>query len=151
TVTLGTNADDEVRFLDNEIAQPDPKRPPVFVDGWGRPIRWIRWAPGYVPNTGPRPPLPADSDFQRADPPGSAALTSNPATPLSSHPDPFDPRGVCRRGGLMQPPGPKPQFWDGTGQADSWGFKLMPLVFSAGPDGEYGLRGMRQLESTQFS
>jgi prepilin-type N-terminal cleavage/methylation domain-containing protein len=34
------------QFNQNEIGMVDGK--PVFVDGWGMPIMWLRWAPGFT-------------------------------------------------------------------------------------------------------
>jgi prepilin-type N-terminal cleavage/methylation domain-containing protein len=126
-LTIALGADEDVRLTDGELGDTDQDGIKEIIDGWGRPIRWIRWAPGYVPRLG------ADSDFQRDDPPGSAA-------PMAFQPDPFDPRGVCRPGGAMGTPPGMPA--SGT----AWGFKLMPLVFSAGPDGEYSISGLRAQE-----
>lgn len=34
------------QFRRDEIGMVDGKR--VFIDGWGMPIKWLRWAPGYT-------------------------------------------------------------------------------------------------------
>ena len=142
-VTLGMDSNDEVRFLDSEVDDTDQNGvPDVFVDAWGRPIEWIRWAPGYLPRLG------AATDFQRDDPPGSTA-------PLEGfQADPFDPRGVCRPGtptppngtlNLAPPPGmpsnygPPAHPSSPANAPPGYGFKLMPLVYSWGPDGESGI------------
>jgi prepilin-type N-terminal cleavage/methylation domain-containing protein len=132
TVMLGMNDNDEVRFLESEIGDKDQDGMPEFLDGWGRPIEFIRWAPGYVPRLG------ADTDVQRDDRPADAP-------PLGFQADGFDRRGLCRPGSsgpastqltsgapatLRPPPG---------NTTDYYGFKLMPLVYSLGPDGEAGL------------
>jgi len=71
-------------FRPEEInMNPDGDGWPCFVDGWGNPIGFLRWAPGA--STGPPnvPPNPAGwSDIQNT--------ASNPADPASHH-DPFDP------------------------------------------------------------
>lgn len=89
-VMLGDSTARE-QFADNEIGDTDGDDYPEFVDGWGRPIYFLRWAPGFV-----------DSDIQTND-------------PGADH-DPFDPRKV-----------------------DGGAFRLVPLVYSAGPDGQYGI------------
>ena len=89
-VMLGDSTARE-QFADNEIGDTDGDDYPEFVDGWGRPIYFLRWAPGF-----------SDSDIQSND-------------PGADH-DPFDPRKV-----------------------DAGAFRLVPLVYSAGPDREYGL------------
>ena len=35
------------QFGENEIADLDGDGWPVFVDGWGNPIMFLRWAPGF--------------------------------------------------------------------------------------------------------
>jgi len=75
-------------FRTDEFADVDGDSFPEFVDGWGRPIAFLRWAPGFAS------PLQA----------GMPASTTN-------H-DPLDPIGV-----------------DLTAPA------LVPLIYSAGPDG----------------
>ncbi|MBR4832866.1 MAG: type II secretion system protein [Thermoguttaceae bacterium] len=93
-----TNADPEARagFSDRDVADTDGNGLLEFVDGWGRPICWMRWAPG-LESSDRQPALPLD--------PANAELDA----------DPFDPLGVGN------------------------GWFLVPYVFSAGPDGEYGL------------
>ncbi|MEN6405424.1 MAG: prepilin-type N-terminal cleavage/methylation domain-containing protein [Thermoguttaceae bacterium] len=44
-VSMGSPAEME-QFHQQEIGAVDGK--PVFVDGWGNPIMWFRWAPGFV-------------------------------------------------------------------------------------------------------
>lgn len=94
-----TNADPESRagFSDRDVADTDGNGLLEFVDGWGRPICWMRWAPG-LESSDRQPVLPLD--------PANAELDA----------DPFDPLDV----------------------GDGW--FLVPYVFSAGPDGEYGLK-----------
>ena len=46
------------QFGEDEIADIDGDGWPVFVDGWGNPIMFLRWAPGF---------LPPDSDIQTGD------------------------------------------------------------------------------------
>lgn len=93
-----TNGDPDSRagFSDRDVADTDGNGLLEFVDGWGRPICWTRWAPG-LESSDRQPVLPLD--------PANAELDA----------DPFDPLGVGN------------------------GWFLVPYVFSAGPDGEYGL------------
>jgi hypothetical protein len=113
-VTMGPA--DEVggieQFRASEIGDVDGDGMPEFLDGWGRPISFLRWAPGFTraPDGAPL------SDLQSGDP--------------NKDPDPFDPRRLVRTA-----------------------FALYPLVFSAGPDGRYGLwngnRGEQQFHYAQ--
>ena len=40
------------QFSQNEIGTPDNDGWPVFIDGWGKPINFLRWAPGYSSGEG---------------------------------------------------------------------------------------------------
>jgi len=102
------------QFKPNEIGDKDGDGLLEFHDGWGNPVRFLRWAPGFISELQP-------------DPRGLNPL--NPMTrtfSLENH-DPFDP--------LRQfdiPP---------TETDYPRGFALVPLVYSAGPDGSYDIRG----------
>ena len=76
------------QFNSSEIGTIENK--PVFLDGWGKSIMWLRWAPGFT------------SPIQSCD-------------PVADH-DPFDTRKV-----------------------DATAFRLVPLIYSAGSDGEYDI------------
>lgn len=49
-------------FRDNEIGDIDGDRMPELLDGWGRPIRFLRWAPGFQLAGGPQDPEANKSD-----------------------------------------------------------------------------------------
>jgi hypothetical protein len=87
-----------------------------FHDGWGHPIRFVRWPAGFVPIQG------ADTDLQND---GRSDRTQNtlPANVDLDEliPDPFDPRNA---------------HFTETG---SYAFALFPLIYSAGPDGTYDI------------
>ncbi len=85
------------QFHENEIGDTDGDGLMEFLDAWGRPIFFLRWAPGFN-----------DSDVQPNVPPLA------PADAAKNEHDPFDPRRV------------DPNAW-----------RLVPLIYSAGPDGEY--------------
>ncbi|MGN1063926.1 MAG: hypothetical protein ACI4QC_00815, partial [Thermoguttaceae bacterium] len=118
------NADPEARaaFSEREVADTDNNGLFEFVDGWGNPIRWMRWAPGLV-----------DSDRQPACYAGAVTI-SNPNTNRVAREDadPFDPLEVIQRAydvdvtGDIAPP-------------EQPGWFLVPYVYSVGPDGEAGL------------
>jgi prepilin-type N-terminal cleavage/methylation domain-containing protein len=114
-VTIGCRA--RGQFSENEIANDPVDGFPYFVDGWGHPIRFLRWAPGFI-----------DSDIQAnvAAPSGSGyAINSSLAqtASLTDH-DPFDPMQVDTNNGA----GGGPSGW-----------RLVPLIYSAGRDGQYGI------------
>lgn len=87
------------QFAENEIGDTDGDGWPEFIDGWGRPIYFFRWAPGFIPLYN------ADTTLQSGD-------------GVRQH-DPFDTQGIDPQ---IQPNQPR-------------GFQLIPLIYSAGPDG----------------
>jgi len=90
-VSLGCPEEME-KFNQNEIGDVDGDGYPEFIDGWGRPIMFLRWAPGFS----------SYSPIQQADP--------------NQNHDPFDFRRVHQAA-----------------------YHLIPLIYSAGRDGKYGL------------
>jgi type II secretory pathway pseudopilin PulG len=104
-ITLATG-DGEARglFAENTIGDTDGDGASEFLDGWGNPIEFLRWAPGF------------DSLVQL----NTTALAA--MTPDESHAaiakdhDPFD------------------MF-----RMDASAFRLMPLIYSLGPDEESSL------------
>ncbi len=76
-VTLGARSEDDLPLRSREVGDTDRDGMLEFLDGWGQPIRWLRWAPGFqLPGVSPTPAT------------GAAAE------------DPFDPLKVSR---LIQP------------------------------------------------
>jgi prepilin-type N-terminal cleavage/methylation domain-containing protein len=69
-----TNPEALSQFGQNEIADIDNDGWPVFIDGWGNPIMFLRWAPGFLPFNN------CDTEVQTGD-------------PINDH-DPFDSRRI---------------------------------------------------------
>jgi hypothetical protein len=117
------------QFRQSEIGTVDGR--PCFVDGWGRPIMFLRWAPGYsgctdpdfVTATGTTYTGPSQiqsgvaQPYPRLNPDGTQAVDANgnPIIIQGDH-DPFDTRNI-----------------------DWYAFKMVPLIYSAGPDGQYDI------------
>lgn len=101
-------ADPEARaqFRDDEIGDADGDGFMEFHDAWGRPIMFIRWAPGFV----------TESDLMTGDP--------------ENDPDPMNPQ---RLGDLIQ----DNNKWHRPATAAT--FRLVPLIYSGGPDKIYGI------------
>lgn len=60
-VTMGLEEPDVMEnFSPDEIADPDGAGCKCFIDGWGNPIAFLRWAPGYVSPLQTSPPTAAD-------------------------------------------------------------------------------------------
>ena len=112
-LVLSATFDDEgsaLRYFNSdEIGDVDGDLMPEILDQWGNPIEFIRWAPGY------RSPIHEQD--------------------ATISPDPFDPFKVDPR---FTTPG---QYFDPSdGQTKPLvPFNLFPLVYSAGPDEEYGV------------
>lgn len=99
---LATIRDGETNGLDffpnSEIGDLDGDGMPEILDGWKRPIRFLRWAPGFTTAAG------APTNMQTGD-------------AVNQH-DPFDPLKLYPTN-----------------------FALFPLIYSAGPDGRWGVNG----------
>lgn len=91
------------QFHESEIGDIDGDGLPEFHDGWGRPIRFIRWPAGFYWD-----PV---NDFY-----GVSDLQFGPEDRPKYQPDPFDPQRVLVTQGS---------------------FAVYPLIYSAGPDGEF--------------
>jgi prepilin-type N-terminal cleavage/methylation domain-containing protein len=89
-IVMAGNPENRALFSQDEIANVDggvdpnyPNGLPCFVDGWGKPIAFLRWAPGFsapLPGQSPASGALGWSDIQIAD--------------RTGHHDPFDPRGI---------------------------------------------------------
>ena len=150
-IVMNTSPETRGVFLDRETADTNNNGIPEFIDGWGNPIRFIRWAPA-IPETNRQPTLAegirvkryrqlkrydqagrvlddSNSDYYADEVFYSEATGSFPASDydfftyfedyypglLDISADPFDPMGSMN------------------------GWLLTPLIYSAGPDREYGL------------
>jgi len=133
TVMLHTG-DGEARtlFSRQDIGDTDGDGAQEFLDGWGNPIRWVRWPAGFV----------GRSDLMLSDP--NNLLTGNPD---ADH-DPFDPfrrnsgNAIPTSNYSGYPANMRPYVQHLRGLAASSppatfniGYRLVPLVFSMGPDG----------------
>jgi prepilin-type N-terminal cleavage/methylation domain-containing protein len=72
----GFNPEAVETFRTDEIGDVDSDNAPEFLDGWGKPIRFVRWPTGFMSS-------PASDSFIQ---PRDAAI----------NPDPFDPQRVSR-------------------------------------------------------
>jgi prepilin-type N-terminal cleavage/methylation domain-containing protein len=121
-VMTGTTEEREM-FRQREIGDVDRDGRPEFLDGWGNPIAFLRWAPMFN-----------DSDIQREIAPQDNSEEMRQAMHNASiwkH-DAFDSRRVDiaddTASGFPNNPDDPPRGWH-----------LMPLVYSAGPDGIYDI------------
>ncbi len=114
-IITGGVADDTMagqQIAPADIGDVDGDGMPEFIDAWGMPIRFLRWAPGFVSDLQPNPP--------------DAAGKHDPFDPLKMQ-HPFDPSSAQPND--MQLTG----MISGTPNLNV-GIALYPLIYSAGPD-----------------
>ncbi len=76
-VTAGTDdSDDRDFFSESDIVDIDGDGLRVFVDAWGKPIQFLRWAPAFESELQPKPPVAA----YQFDPLGVLAKRRNTAS-----------------------------------------------------------------------
>ena len=99
------------QFSRDNIGDADQDGAPEFLDAWGNPIRFLRWAPGFVidPITGGR-----ISDLQ------NGLDWFDPQTPPNNY-DGLDPMRLDVSDASVFP-------------SPGWGYSLTPLIYSSGPD-----------------
>jgi len=108
-------------FHGSEIADVDGFL--VFVDAWGNPIQFLRWAPAF-----------SDSDLQQ-NVLKMAGFT--PQSNQSANEQWWKDRGTQLREQMELASKNHPDPMDE--RTDSIGWFLYPLIYSAGPDGKYGI------------
>ena len=109
-------------FHGSEIGDPDGEGLLKFLDAWGRPIRFLRWAPGFM-----------GSDRQPDVVSEIGSVTRYWAGPNASPPDPSFIAAFTRARQRMPDP------FDPEEVQQGW--FLYPLIYSAGPDGDHNLFG----------
>lgn len=106
TTGMGDDGNADVVFSPRDVGDFDKDGMPEFLDGWGKPIDFFRWAPGFY------------SDLQPSNTTGVPVDALRDHDAANRH-DPLDPLKL-----------------------DPLAFDLYPLIYSAGPDGAYGLMHM---------
>jgi prepilin-type N-terminal cleavage/methylation domain-containing protein len=102
-VALGNDEEGIENFSESEVGDVDNDGMKEFIDGWGRPIYFIRWAPQFA------------SEIQMPGAPFPLTTTYTTELAKNNH-DPFDPF-----------------------IAQTNAYALIPLIFSAGTDGDYNI------------
>jgi len=113
-------------FGETDVGDADGDGLPEFVDGWGNPIKWLRWAPGFndsdvQPNIMPPYRMEEGAAWEDAD------IVARGHEAAETDHDPFDTRRVDMSPDATDPDEP-PRGW-----------RLVPLIYSAGPDGIYDI------------
>ena len=124
-VVMHATADGEARSLFKETDQGDVDGDgaPEFIDGWGKPIRWLRWAPGF------------ESDLQQSIASLTPPLTNiQIAEQITLDHDPLDMFSVDQ-------PQDSEIVVNGSSNIVTGirGWRLVPLIYSGGSDEETGL------------
>ncbi len=140
-VMYGTG-DGEARtlFTSQDIGDTDGDGAPEFLDGWGNPIRFIRWPTGFI-TISSRMTGDGDADHDPFDPfrrdTPKITPSSNPKPEL--YPNPFDDGVATIRArnarGLTTPTQPPYLF----------ACRLVPLIFSHGADEQGGLYSVEEV------
>ncbi|TWT46817.1 type II secretion system protein [Botrimarina hoheduenensis] len=133
---MNTTGDGEARglFKESDMGDTDGDGAPEFLDAWGNPIGWLRWPAGY------------DSDLQLSydrlarlfneTPPTGQTAAETMLAALDDNHDPLDLFRIDRT--PLDATGALSGF-DGNTGAGARGWRLVPLIYSAGPDQDLGL------------
>jgi len=131
-------------FRENEIGDVDADGMPEILDGWGNPIEFLRWAPGFATLPGPdgawgEAGTDDDGDGTTDNQTEAGAIGTDDISEIQSRdvstsPDPFDLLRLDSR-------------WSDA-DATNDPYALYPLIYSAGPDKVYGIDALYDVNST---
>lgn len=135
--SFGAETEDLSQFTSSEVADTDGDGLLEFVDAWGRPLRFYRWPTRLIRPDPASPPTPTPSRPIAKDTNQAARfLITRLPDNTSLTQDSDDPLGVVNP---VKPPATDSElkaFEDQYHTANTW---HVPLIVSAGPDGELGL------------
>lgn len=97
-------------FHESSIGDTDGDGAPEFLDGWGRPINFIRWAPGFDSE------IELNANLIGGNPPANVGENPSWETAAGNDHDPFD-----------------------LFRSDPAAFRLVPLIYSGGSDETFGI------------
>lgn len=123
TVGLGGDGLAAGDMADGSVADNDNDGAPEIVDGWGTPLLFYRWAPGFVSDLQPSAQPYGNANYGTNPDRGTIQSQNNMMIPDLS-PDPLNPLGLV------------PSGMDTSVQRN---YALVPLVVSAGPDKTFNL------------
>ena len=158
-ILMNTSPETRGTFLDRETADTNNNGIPEFIDGWGNPIRFIRWAPALPESN--RQPTPDEGTLisryrqlrrfhlagytlndTNADEYSDNLFYSETADSYPSSDFDFYTYFDDYYPGLIENTADP---FDPMGSMNGW--LLTPLIYSAGPDREYGLETNTSLRS----
>ncbi|MEO0530869.1 MAG: prepilin-type N-terminal cleavage/methylation domain-containing protein [Planctomycetota bacterium] len=130
-IVINSTGDGEARglFTENEVGDTDGDGALEFIDGWGNPITFLRWAPGFDSSAQLN-----TAELARIE----RANEGNLIPIIDAIADDHDPLDLFR---LDQPTEATVTTFEAEPDAneDARGWRLMPLILSAGGDEEYGI------------
>lgn len=151
-VTMGAVEEDSSpidQFKSMDVGDKDGDGMPEFLDGWGNPITFYRWAPAlsrtfYFRDSSGRVVtdfLPSDLQPDPGEP-GAIAFSQQ-------HHDPFDSGQVDLPYQTTTVSSP-PRQWvaSSSDTLKPRGYRMFPLIVSGGPDGGYGIRHRHYSDTT---
>lgn len=116
TTPFGDEGIGSSAFSQRDVGDVDADGMPEFIDGWGNPIAWIRWPTAFASDLQPLAELDLDQDGKMND------------RDADRDGDPLDVRGLDRQ-----------DYTDNSQDGKPRGYRLVPLVLSAGGDNDFGL------------
>jgi prepilin-type N-terminal cleavage/methylation domain-containing protein len=128
-VTMGLEENDVMEnFQSSEYKDYDNTGAKVFIDAWGKPIRFLRWAPGFMTN----PYLPSGAT-------GTIPFSGVSRLQTGWDRDQTDPTGVYGNPPTL-PAGTNAAAIDQPAVEGATNtYALYPLIYSAGPDGYFDI------------
>lgn len=131
-ITMATgDGESSTLFKENEVADTDGDGAPEFVDAWGRPIQFLRWAPGFDSDAQISYPG-LERVYRDAESNSSGSGGTRVMEALINNHDPVD---LFLLNDLA-----KTQSFSSLNDIQAArGFRLAPLIYSAGSDGEFGI------------
>jgi len=111
-------------FHGSEVADTDGDGLLEFVDAWGKPIQFLRWAPAFSDSDLQQDVLKMAGDFPKTGPQSEKVTW-------------WRAREIPLLDAMKRASANQPDLLDE--RTDTIGWFLYPLIYSAGPDGKYGI------------
>lgn len=126
-VSMGLEDNDVMENFGPSDIKTDTDGYKYFADAWGNPIRFLRWAPGFIA----MPNLPAGAHQLSVS--GAVPFTGVSQLQTGWDRDQTDPTGVYGQ------PAAQPAAGQPAAPSSSNTYALYPLIYSAGPDGYFDI------------
>lgn len=152
-VIMNATGDGEARtlFTKQDIGDVDEDGNPEFIDGWGNPVGWIRWPAAVISDLQPLNPdgtRPGETDHDpfdlyRRDSPSvtTPQIGWYPNVPAGQQNVSFQTTYEQNLRTRMQQASPA--------NSHLLAYRLVPLIFSGGPDGESAMRIVKDTDTAK--